>query len=104
MTICKLSDYKLAIIIIEAIIVQYTCSIAFRMAIPNIYSYYSYVLNMEQLRVNYETTTVQLHMNYKKTIVILQMVTTVFDTIFTITLAGYYAVLHQLFLAPTVQV
>ena len=62
------------------------------MAIPNIYNYYG--LNMEQLRVNYETTTVQLRMNYEKTTVVLQMVTTVFDTIFTITFTAYYAILH----------
>ena len=42
-------------------------------------------LTTKQLRVNLETTTVQLHMNYEKTMVILQMVTMVFYTIFTIT-------------------
>ena len=44
-----------------------------------------YSLTTEQLCVNLETTTVQLCMNYEKTTVILQMVTTVFYTIFTIT-------------------
>ena len=38
--------------------------------------------NTEQLRVNYETTTVQLRMNYEKTTVVLQMM---FYTIFMIT-------------------
>ena len=33
------------------------------------------------MRKLYDTTRVQLHMNYEKTTVVLQMVTTVFDTI-----------------------
>ena len=62
------------------------------MAIPNIYSYYS--LNTEQLRVNYEMSMVQLRMNYEKTTVVLQIVTTVFDTIFTIMFIAHYIVLR----------
>ena len=60
----------------------------------------TYILNTEQLRVNYEATTVQLRIYYEKTTVVLQIVTTVFDTIFTITITAYYAVLRKLFFGP----